>query len=194
MPKIIDRDAYRKQMLDTSFQVLAQKGYAFPMRQIAATLGVSTGTLYHYFPSKRVLFEQVSEHIVHKNIAKSLARIASEPSRAKRASILIDILIEDCDGLTALVLLSIDYARLVPRHEMSEFFTSFLQNYAKNLSELLQISEDLSHFIIAAADGILLHNWINPTAISLQQRLYKLRDLVLVYLAQTEEGGADRQH
>jgi AcrR family transcriptional regulator len=194
MPKIIDRDAYRKQMLDTSFQVLAQKGYAFPMRQIAATLGVSTGTLYHYFPSKRVLFEQVSEHIVHKNIAKSLARIASELSRAKRASILIDILIEDCDELTALVLLSIDYARLVPRHEMSEFFTSFLQNYAKNLSELLQISEDLSHFIIAAADGILLHNWINPTAISLQQRLYKLRDLVLVYLAQTEEGGADRQH
>ncbi len=190
MPKIIDHDVYRKQILDASFLVLAEKGYAYPMRKIAETVGVSTGTLYHYFPGKRVLFEQLAEHIVRKNIEKSFARIANEPTRPGRATILIDILVEDSEALTALVLLSVDYARLVPRQEMSEFFSGFLQNYIKNLSQLLQISEDISRLIVSAGDGILLHNWINRNETCLRQCLYLLRDMVLVYLEHSESGGS----
>jgi len=190
VPKIIDHDAYRKKILDASFLVLAEKGYAYSMRKIADTVGVSTGTLYHYFPSKRVLFEQLSEHIVRKNIEKSFDRIANEPSRSGRATILIDILIEDSEELTALVLLSVDYARLVPRQEMSEFFSGFLQHYIKNLSQLLQISEEISRFIVSAGDGILLHNWINRDEACLRQCLYLLRDMVLVYLEHSESGSS----
>lgn len=191
MPKIIDHDAYRKQILNAAFLVLAEKGYAYSMRKIAATVGVSTGTLYHYFPSKRVLFEQLSEHIARKNIEKSFALIASETSRSKRASILIDILIEDSEELTALVLLSVDYARLVSRQEMSKFFSEFLQEYIKNLSQLLQISEEMSRLIISASDGILLHNWINRDEACLHQCLYLLRDMVLVYLERTEDDNSE---
>ncbi len=188
MPKIVDHNACKKQILDDSFQVLAEKGYAYPMRQIAATLSVSTGTLYHYFPSKRALFEQLSEHIVRKNIEKSFARITSELSRSKRATILIDILIEDSEELTALVLLSVDYVRLVPRQEMSEFFAEFLQSYISNLSQLLEITEEMSRLIVSAGDGILLHNWINRDQACLRQCLNLLRDMVLVYLEHGESG------
>ncbi len=188
MPKLVDRDSYKKQMLNASFKVLAEKGYAYPMRQIASTLGVSTGTLYHYFPNKRFLFEQLSEHIVRKNLQKSFGRIASVTSRSERATILIDILIEDNEELTALVLLSVDYARIVPRKEMSEFFRKFLDEYIKKLSQLLEITEEMSRLIVSAADGILLHNWINRDRACLLQCLYLLRDMVLVYLEHSVDG------
>lgn len=60
MPKIVDHAAYRQQLLTQCFQLFAQKGYsAITMRQMATELGVSTGTLYHYFPSKQAIFEQI---------------------------------------------------------------------------------------------------------------------------------------
>jgi AcrR family transcriptional regulator len=60
MPKIVDHENYRKQLLSQCFQLFAQKGYsAITMRQMAEGLGVSTGTLYHYFPSKQAIFEQM---------------------------------------------------------------------------------------------------------------------------------------
>ncbi|MGB6015410.1 MAG: helix-turn-helix domain-containing protein, partial [Nodosilinea sp.] len=48
MPKIVDHDQYRREILDQCFDLFAEKGYAaLTMRQIAQELGVSTGTLYH---------------------------------------------------------------------------------------------------------------------------------------------------
>ncbi len=67
MPKIVDREQYRSELLEKCFTLFAEKGYgSLTMRQIATELGVSTGTLYHYFPSKEVLFEQLIEEIDRK--------------------------------------------------------------------------------------------------------------------------------
>ena len=53
MPKVVDHVSYRKHLLDQCVNLFAQYGYeALTMRQIAEALHVSTGTLYHYFPTK----------------------------------------------------------------------------------------------------------------------------------------------
>jgi AcrR family transcriptional regulator len=71
MPKIVDHDQYRKELLARSFDLFAEKGYAaVTMRQIAKELSVSTGTLYHYFPSKEVLFEQLMDELTQQDILK----------------------------------------------------------------------------------------------------------------------------
>ncbi|NJL79674.1 MAG: helix-turn-helix transcriptional regulator, partial [Richelia sp. SM2_1_7] len=60
MPKIVDHEKYRKELLWKSFDLFAQKGYgSVTMREIAKELGVSTGTLYHYFPNKESLYLQL---------------------------------------------------------------------------------------------------------------------------------------
>jgi AcrR family transcriptional regulator len=64
MPKIVDSEEYRKELLDKCFDLFANKGYAnVTTRQIAKELGISTGAMYHYFPSKQALFEQLVEQI-----------------------------------------------------------------------------------------------------------------------------------
>ena len=60
MPKIVDHDEYRSTLLEATTGIFAQHGYSsISMREIASELGVSTGTLYHYFPNKEALFRAV---------------------------------------------------------------------------------------------------------------------------------------
>ena len=68
MPKIVDRDRYRKELLNKCFDIFAEKGYSsVTMREIGSEIGVSTGTLYHYFPSKESLFEQLIEYLSYED-------------------------------------------------------------------------------------------------------------------------------
>ncbi len=62
MPKIVDRQRYRKELLQKCFDLFAQKDYgSLTMCQIAQKLEVSIVTLYHYFPSKQAIFVQLIE-------------------------------------------------------------------------------------------------------------------------------------
>ncbi|OLV16151.1 TetR/AcrR family transcriptional regulator [Deinococcus marmoris] len=62
MPKIVDREQQRALILDRSFAVFVHRGYGhLRMRALAQDIGVSFGTLYHYFPSKEALFYALLE-------------------------------------------------------------------------------------------------------------------------------------
>ena len=53
MPKIVDHDEYRKELLERCFGIFSRKGFSnVTMREIVSEIGVSTGTLYHYFDTK----------------------------------------------------------------------------------------------------------------------------------------------
>ena len=53
MPKVVDHDQQRSDLLAAAFDLFADRGYsATSMRALASGLGVSTGTLYHYFSGK----------------------------------------------------------------------------------------------------------------------------------------------
>ncbi len=60
MPRIVDHEQQRQEFLAGALKLFARHGYAgVTMRQVAAELGVSTGTLYHYFSGKHDLFAQI---------------------------------------------------------------------------------------------------------------------------------------
>ena len=57
MPKIVDHDKRRLEILNSAFSLFASSGYhGVSVRQIAKSIGMTTGMLYHYFPSKPELF------------------------------------------------------------------------------------------------------------------------------------------
>ena len=68
MPKIIDKEAYRIELATKAVDVFTEHGYnGLGMRGIAEALGVSKSALYHYFPSKKELFEVSTEIITQKH-------------------------------------------------------------------------------------------------------------------------------
>ena len=70
MPKIVDHDAYRNELLQKYFDDFAQRGYNdVTMREIAQSLGVSTGSLYHYFPTKNSILESMMQLASRRDIS-----------------------------------------------------------------------------------------------------------------------------
>ncbi len=71
MPKIVDHDEYREEILRKSFPLFARRGYSkVTIRVLAKELGISTGTLYHYFENKEVLFEQMVRLLAREDAAQ----------------------------------------------------------------------------------------------------------------------------
>ena len=72
MPKIVDHAQRRIEILEGSQDLFASRGYAaLSMREISRALGVTTGTLYHYFPNKRSMLEALFGVIQHRDIAEA---------------------------------------------------------------------------------------------------------------------------
>lgn len=112
MPKIVDRDQYRKELLMKSFDLFAQKGYSsLTMRQLAQGLGVSTGTLYHYFPSKEALFVQLVEELEQQNVLKFLAEAGNPLTLPERIEMMFSFVAKNEDYILKQILLWIEFCQ-----------------------------------------------------------------------------------
>ncbi len=85
MPKIVNHETYREELLEKGFDLFANKGYTITMRELASGLKVSTGTLYHYFTGKEDMFRQTMEHIAEKHVGNINNQIQEEWSVENRA-------------------------------------------------------------------------------------------------------------
>ena len=112
MPKIVDRDQYRKELLMKSLDLFAQKGYSsLTMRQLAQGLGVSTGTLYHYFPSKEALFVQLVEELEQQNVLKFLAEAGNPSTLLERIEMMFSFVAKNEDYILKQILLWIEFCQ-----------------------------------------------------------------------------------
>ena len=65
MPRRIDKNAKRKEILEAAARVFARDGFAnTKISDVAALAGIGKGTVYEYFPSKDELFLQVCTELI----------------------------------------------------------------------------------------------------------------------------------
>ncbi len=188
MPKIVDHEVYQDELLSKVFPVLTQRGYACPIWVVAKEIGVSTGTLYHYFPNKRALFESLAEFMAKGQIAAAEAMAGSDLTSGQLFTQMTDMVYAARAEITGLILLSVDIMRQEDSEEMRKFFHKYFNTYAKALTRLLCINRDLAHMIIACADGLLLHGFIHADDRVLKQRLRLFADMVQPWLQNGGEG------
>lgn len=76
MPKIVDREAYRQELIIKAVDIFSEHGFnGLGMRGIAEELGISKSALYHYFASKEILFAACTEFVLQ---PKSLYGVSDE--------------------------------------------------------------------------------------------------------------------
>jgi AcrR family transcriptional regulator len=57
-------DERRRQILETAFDMVAEKGFeGLRTRDVAERAGINSATLHHYFPTKEALIEGVAAHL-----------------------------------------------------------------------------------------------------------------------------------
>ena len=169
MPKIVDREQYRKQLLTESFELFAEIGYGkITMRQLAQKLGISTGTLYHYFPSKEAMFIQLVEELAQRDISNFLIQAESVPPDIRsRVRAILDFTQENRDYFSKQLTIGMDYYQQqvskadVSKEDLSQSYIAIYEQLDREtieaINNYLQIDNyAIGEFILTFVNGLLL--------------------------------------
>ena len=163
MPKIVDRDLYRQQLLQQSFEFFAEIGYGnITMRQLAEKLGVSTGTLYHYFPSKQAMFLQLVAEQTQADIRNFMTEVAEAPLGTRsRIKAILDFVDTHRDYFTKQAIVTLDYCQQHRRKDpqSASLFELADREYMLAASEYLEIEDPaIVGLILNFINGLIFGN------------------------------------
>lgn len=160
MPKIIDHQRYREELLLRSFPLFGKHGYSgLTTRELARALDVSTGTLYHYFPNKEALFEQMIELLMrqHMDVKQDFHR--QTMSMSTRMKAMAQMFRENREQQTMQARLCFDYCRYLQQEgrDPREFWKRVKPQF-QDLTKLVLGNDDphLHGFMITVIQGILV--------------------------------------
>ena len=160
MPKVVDHERYRKELLEGCLKLFAERGYgSITMRQIAKGLQVSTGTLYHYFPSKEQIFMQLVQELCEQDISSFFAQAPEGGSTEERLTAVMDYVLQNCQYFHQQILLWVDFYQQTKNGNEEE--SLFLRKVWARTRNLLQDYLDISDqavidFIMVFIDGLIL--------------------------------------
>lgn len=186
MPKIIDHDQYRKELLSQCFDLFADNGYAaITMRQIAQGLKVSTGTLYHYFPSKEVLFEQMVREMVLQDLRNARIEIQQGQTTLERIEAILQFIARHEDYFIKQNLILVEFFQQQKRDgsDRLSVFCQVWKEHEQEVSELVAIKDKrLIDLLCCFIDGMLLHRMFDPEDFSFEQQTQLLLSMLKLYL------------
>ena len=165
MPKIVDHDIYRQELLQRSTQVFVSRGYGeISMRDIASAIEVSTGTLYHYFPSKEDLFRHLFLFHARHSTTQLVATICGVEGRKARLERLLQFFQNQCDGMRMQFLLSADMLR----HELPAKSSGLLRRWAsgmkRKVADLLSIDAVTTEMLFCFLSGTIYNRVLSGSA------------------------------
>lgn len=198
MPRAVDHDERRRELVDAAWRIIAAKGISeVTTREVAREAGYSHGVISHYFPTKDELLLAAFEHS-HQRIDQRYAqKTASASGLEALTAVLHDNLPED------------DQRRLETRIEMSFWERALnssnlldvqraesakLQNLLRELVEKSRAdghvaqhvhTDDAVALLAALIDGLSLHKLLYPDRMP-DGRSTDLMNRVLSMLASPE--------
>lgn len=186
MPKIVDHDAYRKELLSQCFDLFAERGYgAITMRQLAENLNVSTGTLYHYFPSKEALFEQLFREMSLQDIQKATVELKTKDTGLERLAAAFDFVVLHEDYFAKQIVIWLEFHQHQSRTKDSKvnIFREVWHESKQEINQLLGLKNPLLVEVLGCCiDGMLINGIFDADDFSLRQQLDLLLAMVRSYL------------
>lgn len=159
MPKIVNRKEYRQELLEKSLRLFTRKGYSnISMKEVASEIGVSTGTLYHYFPSKESMLAEMIAWLGDKNVEEYIERTKSVAKMSDRFDMIVDFWKEKSELYENIILLAIDMYRNTNIEEWKAVYSFFAERYTDGMSERLNISRQFARSIFIYFVGLSFHS------------------------------------
>lgn len=166
MPKIVDHQAQRGSILERSFELFARQGYAaLTMRQIATELEISTGTLYHYFPTKESIFEEMFGHMSRAVVTEAVARLAApESQNTDRLAVLMTYVQSNETRLQNMLFLMLDFYRHQNPDDATDFSRQIVGFFRQMIAGQLGYDDpDRAAATFSMILGVLFHRLLDPT-------------------------------
>lgn len=180
MPKIVNREEYRKELLNKCLNLFSKIGYGnVTMREIARELGVSTGTLYHYFPDKQNILESLLGHVTDQGISSYKNITAGKKTVKEKVDLISNYLLENEEYFKNIILFAVDLYRNSSPWKVADIFTKFSLDYRSLISEELQLEDESSKSFFIFLIGLVFHRILTPDHISYRKQISIMRDLLM---------------
>jgi len=173
LPKIVDHEQFRKEILEKAHAVFRHEGYqAISLRKLSSELGVTTGTLYHYFKNKEDLVRAVLENALNESIGGSKGSIftprPSSKSFPKHLEDMFKIIEGSEDNSLTDILLLTDFFRdkssRISKKEDSLIALRYLDAFTQALN-LPEKNKAEARFVLAYIVGVhLVRLWSGKKA------------------------------
>ncbi|MBC2717218.1 MAG: TetR/AcrR family transcriptional regulator [Desulfobacteraceae bacterium] len=197
MPKLVNRNKYRQELLEKCFYIFSRKGYSnVTMREIAAEIGVSTGTIYHYFANKQDILKQMFKYIVETNVEKYLKRVknAQTETLEERLHLLVDFVIDFEDYYKHVLLLVLDLFRIYGSEESERIISEFSKYYTDTIAEQLNLPDQFAKSLFIYIVGLVFHSLVTPHHTPFSENMYILKNLLQSVIAKTGQTNGDIKH
>ncbi|MCP3922050.1 MAG: TetR/AcrR family transcriptional regulator [Desulfobacterales bacterium] len=189
MPKVVDHDKFREELLTRCFNIFSQKGYSkVSIREIAKETGVSTGTLYHYFKNKENILEQLFSSIRRRNFDQYLAMTENVDNKEDRFKLITNFWKEHIEEYQKLFLLAIDYMRTKDSKKALKVFHDFADFYIKVLTDNLEIPVKSTEILYTYLTGLVFNSLITPDIIKPDEHIDMINKILLIM---TEKNSKD---
>lgn len=187
MPKIVDHDKCREELLERCFELFSRKGYNnVTIKEIIQELKISTGMLYHYFPSKKVLFESLFEYKPVQDI-EELSRTFGNANQDKIIKMFMDRWAQNKKIYQDLEMLAIDFFRSNKCKPDQEVFIQFSNFYRDSISSYLGLSPQIGMFIFIYLLGLYYATLLAPSSANFEEQLALLKKLVIDRSTKTQK-------
>ncbi|HOD16451.1 MAG TPA: TetR/AcrR family transcriptional regulator [Spirochaetota bacterium] len=191
MPKIVDHDKYRKELADKCMDLFSKKGYAnVTMREISKELGVSTGSLYHYFPNKEAIFAHMAEHLSQTDVATVLAKVDDSSGARERLTVYGDHWSANRGYYQSIILLAIDFIRNYTGQDKDIVKREYVQYYIDAMAENLGVPEELARYIYVHMIGLFYYELVFPGTDAFGKQLELFIDMFIAYAEKLDRASA----
>jgi AcrR family transcriptional regulator len=182
LPKVVDHDAYRLELLERAAPLFVEIGYdSLTTRQLCRHLGVSTGTLYHYFPSKEKFFEALARHWMTQDLSWVRECFENLPPGPERVAEVAGLLQSHRGKFNTQNHLVLQFCQRQQQlgNDLTEFWDGIYQGWAELTREVLGLRSIFAGLLLCqVVDGVFMQ-WIQGGGCpSSMPRSYDLKKLV----------------
>jgi len=181
MPKIVDREAHRSELLRHSFEVVAQVGYgSLSMKALAGALGVSLGQFYHYFDSKEDWFVSLVAHYASDTFAQLGREIPHEATLPEKTALLAGHIARNGERYANMVRVAGDYFRMPgvgAQGGLLQLGLSVSQLY-DYIGTLFETDEATARALVSYVVGAVSAARVDPRATAVDECLPVIRKLL----------------
>ena len=183
MPKLVDHEQYREELLLKSFDLFASRGYAnVTMREIARELGISTGALYHYFSNKQDMLEKMIEVIASREIQNILEIVYQTDDIEERVAIFLNYFKEREAFFKNILVLLLDFKKFCGSAKNQRTLDQYADIMFNHIANGVGMDRDFGGMALSALAGLGYLLLIVPDVIDVNRQVELLQQMVMPYL------------
>ena len=156
MPKLVDRDERRREILEVTWRLMATRGAdAATMREIAREAGYANGALAHYFANKEALIEAAFVYVFEQTNERIRVAVEGKRGIAALRAFLVEVLpTTELTVLEARIVLPF-WSRTVTEKRLARISDDAMQTWRRDMVALLAEARSDGDVTVSTPDELL---------------------------------------